>query len=297
MLHYRTKSPQLCYKCDKLVSFNAQKCVHCGTLYPSLFGYSRMLRNLRSNFGFVTFVTYTCIALYIVSLSLDPLGIDSAAGFDFISPSSQSLFMLGATGAEPIFCWNRWWTVLSAGWLHGGLMHITFNLMWIRQLSTTANRAYGATRLTIIYILSTIISSLLTSYVAFALPGLPSILQGAQLSIGASGGVFGLLGALVTHGQHQRDLSIKQQALNYAIVLFGLGFIWGNVDNWGHLGGFLGGYVVTQLPWLNSRYPQKNSHVFAALGGSLLVIVSILLSLFHSLGISNGIFHRVCSGF
>lgn len=61
------------------------------------------------------------------------------------------------------------------------------------------------------------------------------LLQGAHLSIGASGGIFGLFGALVSHGQQMGRSSIKQQALNYAMVLFVCGFFMGNVDNWGAL--------------------------------------------------------------
>ena len=48
---------------------------------------------------------------------------------DFLAPNQQSLFLLGASGAWPVFIFGRWWTVLSASWLHGGLLHILFNMV------------------------------------------------------------------------------------------------------------------------------------------------------------------------
>lgn len=287
MLNYRTKGPQPCYSCEGIVSCKAKKCLHCGAYFPGLYGFSRVIRNAKYNFGFVPFVTYTCVALYIVSLVLDPLAITSNVGFEVLSPSNKSVFMLGATGAFPIAGWGRWWTVLSSGWLHGGLMHIAFNLIWIRQLAPIVTRAYGAAKLTLIYVISTVTSALLTSWVAYALPGLPTILQGAHLSVGASGGVFGLFGALIVHGQQMGEHSIKQQAITYAAVGFCMGFLWGNIDNWGHLGGFLGGYFATQLPWLTSRYAQTSRHVFAAFGCLVLVMTSIFASLIHALWMIN----------
>src|SRR5438067_5962444 len=53
----------------------------------------------------------------------------SGGMFNILAPSVQSMFLLGASGAAPIFGYGRWWTVLSAGWLHGSLLHIVFNMM------------------------------------------------------------------------------------------------------------------------------------------------------------------------
>ena len=45
-----------------------------------------------------------------------------------MSPGNESLFVLGASGALPVFGYGRWWTVLSASWLHGSVLHIVFNM-------------------------------------------------------------------------------------------------------------------------------------------------------------------------
>ena len=59
--------------------------------------------------------------------------------------------MFGASGAYPVFGYGRWWTILSAGWLHGGALHILFNMMWVRQIGPAVADIYGAGRMVIIY--------------------------------------------------------------------------------------------------------------------------------------------------
>src|SRR5213592_2285300 len=71
-----------------------------------------------------------------------------------LSPSIQSLFLFGASGAVPVFRFGRWWTVLSAAWLHGGVLHIAFNMMWVRDLAPPTARFYGPGRTVIIYTVS-----------------------------------------------------------------------------------------------------------------------------------------------
>ena len=61
------------------------------------------------------------------------------------------LYLLGACGGSPVFEFGRWWTVISAGWLHGSLLHIIFNMMWVRDLGPVVADMYGAGRMVIIY--------------------------------------------------------------------------------------------------------------------------------------------------
>ncbi|MEM8810804.1 MAG: rhomboid family intramembrane serine protease [Cyanobacteria bacterium P01_G01_bin.38] len=282
------KGSVLCYACENLVSVNSKKCVHCGANYPGMGGYARNFRRLGSNFGFTKITVCACIGLYLLSLLLTPVFIHleipvEEQGVGLLSPHPASLFFLGATGSIPVFEVGRWWTVLSAGWLHGDLLHITFNLLWIRYLASRVANAYGVLRLNIIYTLSIISGGVLTSLVGYFLPALPLALQGAPVAVGASGGIFGLFGALVSYGQRMKKFQAGQQALSYATVLFILGFISGNIDNWGHLGGFLGGYVFTQMPWLDAGQPQRILDGVVAIICLGLTALSVLASILHSL--------------
>ena len=59
--------------------------------------------------------------------------------------------MFGASGAYPVFGRGRWWTVLSAGWLHAGLLHIAMNMYWVWQMGPAMTELFGPGRTVIIY--------------------------------------------------------------------------------------------------------------------------------------------------
>ena len=69
-----------------------------------------------------------------------------------------------------MFGLGRWWTIFSAGWLHAGLLHIFFNMMWVRQLGPPTADIYGAGRMVIIYTLSGASGFLLSSVAGHVMP-------------------------------------------------------------------------------------------------------------------------------
>ena len=283
----QTEGSVLCYACDKVVSVEVKKCIHCQSNYPGMGGYARSFRRLGSNFGFTRIVVFICVGLYLLSLLITAvlvqLGVPAGdPEFGLLLPHPANLFFLGATGSIPVFEAGRWWTVLSAGWLHVDLLHITFNLLWLRYLASEVAKTYGSLRLNIIYTLSIISAGLLTSLVGHFLPDLPAAFQGASVSVGASGGIFGLFGALVSYGRRMQKLQIGQQSLIYATILFLMGLVSGNTDNWSHLGGFIGGYLCTQLPWLDASQPQKILDGVVAIACLGLTVLSLVASVIHS---------------
>src|SRR6185436_1211000 len=125
------------------------------------------------------------------------------------------------------------WTVLSAGWLHGSLLHIVFNLMWVRDLGPAVGDVYGAGRMVVIYTVAGVCGFALSSVAGAYLPPLP-FLRGAQLTLGASASIFGLLGALVYYGRRTGSRMVHGQALTYAAVMFVFGLIMPGTDNYAH---------------------------------------------------------------
>ena len=79
----------------------------------------------------------------------------------------------------PVFVYDRWWTVLSAGWLHGGALHILFNMMWVRQLGPAVGDIYGAARMVIIYTIAGVAGFLLSSFAGAYIPPLPFLARRA----------------------------------------------------------------------------------------------------------------------
>src|SRR5712691_2170831 len=176
----------LCPSCGTLVGVNDAQCLTCGRRNPGLWGFTAVLRDLGDDMGFVTLALWACGALYLASLAADVSGIRMQGIFSMLSPSIQSLFLFGASGAVPVFRFGRWWTVLSAAWLHGGALHIVFNMMWVRDLAPAIANLYGPARTVIIYTVASATGFLASSLAGRFLTFMPWFLRGASLTIGAS---------------------------------------------------------------------------------------------------------------
>jgi len=220
---------------------------------------------------------WSCIILYLLTLAFDVQGV-STGGFNFLAPSGRSLFVFGASGVIPVFRAGRWWTFLTAGWLHAGVLHILFNMMWIRQLAPAASEMYGPSRMVIIYTIAGV-----TGFAASTLSGafIP-FLGGAGFTVGASAPIFGLLGALVFYGRRTGSSIVGDQAKSWAVALFIFGFIFRGVDNWAHLGGFAGGYAAAKF--LDPLKPERLDHLVAALACLALTAIAIMFSIVNALG-------------
>ncbi|MFW6368995.1 MAG: rhomboid family intramembrane serine protease [Myxococcota bacterium] len=277
-----------CIYCGKLVAVGDDRCWNCGGKRPALLGFSPLLRRLGPDMGFSPFVIVVCGLLYLFSLLLSALaGFEQAPGGSFLrilSPNTQVLFVFGATGSIPVFEYGRWWTVLSSAWLHGGLLHIVFNMLWIRMLAPAVGQLFGPGRLIIIYTTAAIAGGAATTLASGYFPELPGPLRGASLSIGASGAVFGLLGAIVRYGKRGGAAAAGQQAWTLAAVLFVFGFLMPGVDNWGHLGGFLGGYGAAWV--LDPRRRERAAHVVAGLFCLVLSAASVLASIIDTVALA-----------
>jgi len=194
-------------------------------------------------------------------LASDPNGINEGSVLSFLSPSSRALFLFGESGAVPVFGAGRWWTVLTAGWLHAGLLHIFFNMMGVRQLAPATSEMYGPSRMVIIYTIAGVVgftaSTLAGAFVPF--------LGGAYFTVGASAPIFGLLAALVYYGRRTGSRMVGDQARVWAVGMFVFGLFMSRmgVDNWAHLGGFAGGYATAKL--LDPLHPERLDHLIGAL--------------------------------
>jgi len=237
-----------------------------------MWGFAAVFRKLGNDLGFVELVIGGCAVLYLLTLAADPHGVTMGGALSFLSPSSRSLFLFGASGAIPVFSFDRWWTVLSASWLHGGLLHIFFNMMWVRQLAPATANLFGPGRMVLIYSMAGVSGFLLTSVVAAYF----SFLPGASFSVGASAAIFGLLGALVLYGRETGSSAVGREAWKYALILGVFGFIMPGIDNFAHIGGFIGGYGAAKF--LNPSVPERVDHLIAAVAVLILTVVSILAS-------------------
>lgn len=237
----------LCPSCGRLVGVNDAACLNCGRANPGLWGFAPVLRRFGVNLSLADLVVPLCGALFVLSLALS-IGNIRMSGLSFLGPSTESLLRLGASGAIPVFGLNRWWTVLSAGWLHVGILHVVVNMMWVRDLAPAVAQLYGPSRLVTIYTAASVVGFTLSSAAGAYLQFLPfASLRGAEVTVGASAAIFGLLGAVVAYGHRTGSSLATGPALQYALMMGFFGFLMPGVDNYAHLGGFAGGYAVGRL--------------------------------------------------
>lgn len=273
----------LCPSCRQLVGVNDDECLNCGRRRPGLLAHSRILTALAQEDAFATLVLWACGALYLASVAVNLEGIAGDDVMSFLAPAPQSLFLFGASGSVPVFHFGRFWTVLAAGWLHGGLLHIVFNMMWVRNLAPVTAHLYGTSRTVIIYTVSSVTGFLASSLAGQFLPFLPSFLHGAGLTIGASASIFGLMGALLYYGHRSGSPLLTQQVKAWALGGVVFGFLMPGIDNWAHGGGFLGGYLVSR--WLDPSQPERGDHTVAALLCLALSLAAVLLSVLTGLAL------------
>lgn len=268
MFKRQTEGSVVCPYCGKLVGVNDKECYNCGRRNPGMWGFAPLLRRFGYNLGFVPIVIWVCTGLFIATLLYDPQGV-RPGGLSLIQPGIDSLRQFGASGAVPVFIDGMWWTVLSAAWLHGGVLHILFNMLWVRHLAPVTAELYGTSRTIIIYTVASIAGFLLSTL--FRIP----------VTVGASAPIFGLLGAQVAYGRRWGSSRIGGQAMTYAVILFVFGFIYPNVDNYAHAGGFLGGFIVAWI--LNPLQQERTEHFIFAIGCLACTALAVFFSLFHNI--------------
>lgn len=280
MFKRQTSGAVVCTSCGTLVGVNDAVCYTCGRRNPGLWGFAPAFRRLGQDLGFVPLVMGSTIVLYVLSLL-----VSGSSMRPMLGPSSRALLLLGASGSLPVFDLGHWWTVLTAGWLHGGLLHIFFNLLWIRQLAPSIAELYGPGRMVIIYTLAGVVGFTFTSVAGRYIGAVP-FLGGAQLSVGASAPIFGLLGALVYYGQRTGSSQARQMGLQYALFMGLFGLINPGVDNQAHLGGFVGGYLAGLF--LDPRKPERVDHLIAATACLAITLIALVASVVTALPLLLG---------
>ena len=257
----------ICPSCGKLISVGEPKCPFCGAWNPSLYGFGPGLQRwIGRRLDLVSAIVSVCVILYVVSLALQPEAILQFNGFfGILSPGSRALWQLGMTGG---LAWQDrwWWTLLTAVYLHGSLLHIFFNVMWIRQLGPAVVEFFGTARAFIIFSVGGAVGFLVSNLVS----GNPSI--------GASGAIFGLLAALIVYGRRAGSSMLSAQVWQWALIMFVMGFLMPSVNNWAHAGGFAGGWVAAQVMPIERGGREGRLAMIVALMLAIATLAGVVLS-------------------
>jgi membrane associated rhomboid family serine protease len=156
---------------------------------------------------------------------------------------------------------DEWWRFPASAFLHGSWLHIAFNMYVLFIIGPTLERILGHIRFVLLYVLAAM-GGAIASYVFSNV---------TTVSVGASGAIFGLMGALVVAGQRLRyDIRMVLVLLAVNIVI---GFLAPNIDWRAHLGGLVTGAVVAAIMVL----PKRRHRKLVQTTGLLAVAIGLLL--------------------
>jgi len=132
---------------------------------------------------------------------------------------------------------GQYYRLLTGIFLHGGILHLAFNCYALYVIGTQIENFLGKVKYLIIYLFSGLMGALFSI-----------IFGGDMASIGASGAIFGLMGALVYFGYYYRVYLgnvVKSQIIPLIVLNLGIGFLSSGIDNSAHIGGLIGGIFIT----------------------------------------------------
>ena len=270
----------LCPNCSKLISADEPACPHCGASRPGVWWKSLpVTKGLLSGDRIIKTIMYTNAGMYVISLIMNPtrMGL-SINPFTFLSPTSNALLLLGSTGTIPIDEMHRWWTLISANYLHGGILHILFNMIALYQIGPLVLREYGVSRLIILYTLSGVIGFLV------------SYLAGIRFTLGASAAVCGLIGASLYYGKSRGGSygqAVYKQISGWVVGIFLFGFLVPGINNWGHGGGIVGGII---LGYLLGYEEKKRENLIHKILGAICVVLTVAVLVW---AVSSSFYYRV----
>ncbi len=177
-------------------------------------------------------VTYVIIALNIMTYI-----VTSYFSGNIFDSNLNVLIFMGAK-VNSLIDSGQYYRLFTCMFLHAGIIHLAVNMYSLYIMGTFIEKIYGKIKYVIIYFVSGIISS------AFSYVFSPSI------SVGASGAIFGLLGASLVFALKMKRQVGRGFIVNIMFVIIMnlmIGFSVANVDNFGHLGGLIGGICITWL--------------------------------------------------
>ena len=266
----------LCPNCKKLISSSVSHCPFCHLKKPGSRLKSTILKgNFRDPEQLVLCIISVNVRLFILSILLTPNRTNfSPSPFTFLSPGNQSLLILGSTGTIPVFQLDRWWTLLAANYLHGGILHLLFNILAFRQLAPLVIQEFGLNRMIIFYTLGGITGFYISS------------LAGVQFTIGASAAICSLIGALLFYGKSRGGIygrNIFSQIGSWAVAIAVFGVLVPGINNWGHGGGMAVGVLLAYVFGYQEKKKESIREKFLAVICIVATCAVLLWSCFNGL--------------
>jgi rhomboid protease GluP len=260
---------RVCPNCGRLTAVEDKACIHCGKGLPGPLTSSAI--GFLSDFSAdglpaTKLMAGICILVYGLMMATD-LAAGVAPGRVILGFQPSTFIRFGQL-LGPIISIEPW-RVLSAVFVHGNLIHLGVNMLSLLNLGRTLEPHFRSSRFLLLYLLSGIVGFCTTVWQM----GLYA------RSVGASGAIFGLLGAFIGALIVRRNPGWQRVFMSNLIMAFALAYFVPNIDNWAHGGGFVVG-VVLGIALELERQPRRRDRLMTGLAalGVVAAVASIILS-------------------
>ncbi len=270
--------PKLCPACGSLVGISATRCHQCGTNLN--FSMAAVNRRFSGIFGGRAPVTTVLLIINILMFGVSVVatlqagqgkGLSLLFGVDL-----GTLYRLGGLWT-PSVLQGEIYRFVTAMFLHGGLIHIGFNMMVLMDIGPTVEEVYGSPRFLFLYTVTGIVGFVVSAFTPFR--SYPAI------AIGASGAIVGLIGvmiAITTRRGGAAAAALRSRLISWVVTVFVIGYFM-HFDNSAHFGGLASGFLLGKLfadrePMNPAQVKQANSLGWVA---ALIILASFAFMIFH----------------
>ncbi|KAF0695658.1 Aste57867_13552 [Aphanomyces stellatus] len=227
-------------------------------------------------FKFILFTMAFNVVIFVVEIGQNGWTVESMKVNPLIGPSADVLLSMGAQRTDLILN-GGWWRLLTAMFLHAGVLHIFFNMTALYQLGIELEATFDRRRIVFIYFVTGLLGGICSAVFV------PDV-----VNVGASGAIFGLFGAtfaeyIVNWELYTNHCCHMTNLIVVALVNLGIGLL-PYVNNFAHLGGFLSGFglglALLALPLtrqdriLNTRTPKQR--LYGRVGGTFTFLFGLL---------------------
>jgi rhomboid protease GluP len=269
--------PKLCPACGSLVGINATRCHECGAnLRFSLAALSKGLSGFFGGQAPVTTVVLIVNILMFAATWLVSLSRGQGQGFGILfGMNGEALYRLGM-GIPFRYDDFSWYRLVTADYLHGGLIHIGLNMMVLLDIGPVVEEVYGSARYFFFYTVCGFSGSLLSATFS------------SNPSVGASGAILGLIGMLIAITSRRGGAYMQQlrgRLISWVVSIFAIGLFFGGLrtDNWAHFGGLAAGFLLGRVFADRQPMNSRERNIAYALGWSAFaaVIACFIVMILH----------------
>jgi rhomboid protease GluP len=246
--------PKICPACGTLVGISATRCHQCGTnLNYSMAAFNKRFSGVFGGRAPVTTALLIANILVFGVSVVATLQAGKGGGLSLLwGIDNEVLYRLGALWT-PAIEHGEAYRLVTAMFLHGGLIHIGFNMMVLMDIGPVVEEVYGSARFLFLYTAVGIGGYLLSAFTPFRHPA---------LAVGASGAILGLIGvmiALTTRRGGASMQALRSRLVSWVVSIFVFGFLFPGIDNWAHGGGLISGFLLGKV--FADREPMNASEV------------------------------------